>query len=56
MRGFPKIRGTFLGVPMIRILVFCGLYWGPPILGNDHIITQTDMVDSTATAAMPPSP
>ena len=35
---------------MIRILVFCGVYWGPPILGNYHIITQTDMVDSTATA------
>ena len=35
--GFPKIRGTFLGVPIIRILVFRGLYWGPPIWGNYHI-------------------
>ena len=26
--GFPKIRGTILGVP-IRIIVFWGLYWGP---------------------------
>ena len=34
---FPKIRGTFLGVPIIRITVFWGLYWGPPILGNYHI-------------------
>ena len=34
--GFPEIRGTFLGVPIIRITVFAGLYWGPPILGNYH--------------------
>ena len=34
---FHKIRGTFLGVPIIRIIVFWGLYWGPPILGNYHI-------------------
>ena len=31
--GFPKIRGTFLGVPMIRIILF----WGPVVLGNYHI-------------------
>ena len=24
--GFPKIRGTLLGVPKIRIIVFWGLY------------------------------
>ena len=35
--GFPKIRGTFLGVPIIRTLVFWGPYWGPLILGNYHI-------------------
>ena len=35
--GFPKIRGTILGVLIIRIIVFGGLYWGPPILGNSHI-------------------
>ena len=29
--GFPKIRGTFLGVPIIRSIVFWGLYWGPLI-------------------------
>ena len=34
IRGFPKIRGTFLGVPKIRTLVFWGLYWGPPMLGK----------------------
>ena len=32
--GFPKIRCTTLGVPIIRTRVFWGLYWGPPILGN----------------------
>ena len=31
---FPKIRGTFLGVPIIRILVYWGLYWGPLIFGK----------------------
>ena len=35
--GFPKFRGTILGVPIIRIIVFWGLYWGPLILGNYHI-------------------
>ena len=35
--GFPKIRGTFLGVPIIRTIVFWGLHWGPLILGNYHI-------------------
>ena len=34
---FPKIRGTFLGVPIIRTIVFWGLYWGPLILGNYHM-------------------
>ena len=34
--GFPKIRGTFLGVPIIRIIVFWGLDWGPLILGKYH--------------------
>ena len=28
--GFPKIRGTVLGVPIIRTIVFWGLYWGSP--------------------------
>ena len=37
MWGFPKIRGTIWGVPIIRIIVFWGLYWGPPILGNYHM-------------------
>ena len=32
--GFPKFGVTFLGVPIIMILVYWGLYWGPPVLGN----------------------
>ena len=24
-------------VPIIRIIVFWGLHWGPPILGNYHL-------------------
>ena len=35
--GFPKSRGTSLGVPMIRIIIFGGLYWGPLNLGNYYI-------------------
>ena len=27
--GFPKIRGTFLGVPIVRTIVYWGLYWVP---------------------------
>ena len=29
--GFPKIRGTILGVPIIRTIVYWGLYLGPLI-------------------------
>ena len=27
--GFPKIRVPFLGVPIIRTILYWGLYWGP---------------------------
>ena len=33
---FPKLGVPFLGVPIIRTIVFWGLHWGPPILGNYH--------------------
>ena len=29
--GFAKISGTILGVPKMRILVYCSPYWGPPL-------------------------
>ena len=32
--GFPKIRGTLSVVPIIRIIIYWGLYWGPPYLGK----------------------
>ena len=32
--GFPQIRDTFLGVPIIRIIVFWGLYLGSPCFGK----------------------
>ena len=35
--GFPKLGGIFLGVHIIRTIVFWGLYWGSPIVGNYHI-------------------
>ena len=31
---FPKIMGYLLGVPVIRTIVYWGLYWGSLILGN----------------------
>ena len=37
MWEFPEIRGTFLGVHMIRIIIVWGLYLGPLIVGNYHI-------------------
>ena len=41
--GFPKIRGTFLGVPITRTIVFWGLYWGTLILGNDHMTASYEL-------------
>ena len=31
MWGFPKIRGTILGVPIIRTIIFWGLIMGVPL-------------------------
>ena len=38
--GFLEIMGSFLGVPIIRTIVFWGLYWGSPIFGNYHLPTR----------------
>ena len=44
MWGFPKILGTFLGVSIIRTIVYLGLYWGPPILGTTMcLLNVTDI-------------
>ena len=32
--------GTILGAPLIRIIAFGGLYWGPLILGNYHVASS----------------
>ena len=41
--GFLKIRGTFFGVPIIRTIVYWGLYWGTLILRNYHMLKYTSM-------------
>ena len=33
--GFPKIRDTISGLPIIRIAVVWGTYWGPPIRNGE---------------------
>ena len=38
--GFPKIRGTILGVPIMRARVFEGLHKGPQILGSYRILRR----------------
>ena len=37
--------GTLLGVPIIRIIIFLGIYWGPHILGNCHIRTIIGIIN-----------
>ena len=39
--GFPIIRGTHLGIPIIRAIVFWGLYWVSLLLGNYHMYILT---------------
>ena len=45
--GFPKSRGTILGVPIIRTIVFRGLYWGPLILGNYHLLPDASLSEAS---------
>ena len=42
--GFPKIRGTFLGVPIRRTIKYWGLYWSPLVLGNSYLGLYKQMV------------
>ena len=46
MWGFPKITGTFLGVPIIRTII----YWGP---GNYHIYIQPLLSATNCCARVP---
>ena len=34
--GFPKIRVTIFGVPIVKIIVLWGLYSGPLVSGDYH--------------------
>ena len=36
--GFPKFGGTFLGVPILRIIVFGVYILVPPTVGDYHIV------------------
>ena len=38
--GFPKITNPFLGVPIMRIIVYGGLYGGTPVWGNSYIVQK----------------
>ena len=41
--GLPKIRGTFLGVPIARIIIFWGPMLGFPCLGKITISSFSDL-------------
>ena len=43
--GLPKMRDTFLGVSIIRTIVFGGLYWGSHILGNYHSVLPREALN-----------
>ena len=52
--GFPKIRGTLLGVQIIRIIVFWGLYWGHLMLGNYQPLKWTVNWQGLLLGQLPP--
>ena len=41
-RGFPKIRGSCLGVPIIRIIAFQDACWVPPLMETPDSDGQKD--------------
>ena len=49
--GFPKIRGTSLGVPIIMTIISWCLYWGPPILGN-YLLGRATFTFAAALASL----
>ena len=61
--GFPKIGSTFLGVPIIRTIVFLGLHRGSPYLGKlprspvaiptwSHLILRVDKATASASLVL----
>ena len=45
--GFPISRGTILGVPITRAIVYWGPYWGPPLLGNYHLLPSQSYANAS---------
>ena len=39
--GFPKLGLHFLGLPIMRILIFGGSIWCPPFEGNYHVFQMS---------------
>ena len=52
--GFPKIRGTFLGVPIIRTIVSWGLYWVPLFGKLPNIIISKSACEASQLASIGP--
>ena len=52
---FPKIKGTFLGVPLIRTIIYWGIYWGTLILGNYQIEKEESETEVTPAYAQLPA-
>ena len=50
---FPEIRGTILGVPIIRTMIYWGLYWGTLILGNYHLTFMCPLLPGPTPGQMP---
>ena len=51
---FPKISGAFLGVPIIRITVFWGLYWASRHSGNLPFLIKQVLRLSLSSVTRPP--
>ena len=51
----PKIRGTFLGVPKMRIMVFWGLHWVPLTLKNYHLSSKPEAARVHLSCILSPS-
>ena len=45
--GVSQNYGYLFGVPIIRMMKYWGLYWGPPILENYHIGIMEENMETT---------
>ena len=52
--GFPKLGVCFWRVLIMRTLIYWGLYWGPPMHGNYHVLlcSLCGITVSTVTAML----